>query len=307
MKEKTVNSITITYDPDIKRLRKQIISLIEQVNLVIIVDNHSKNISEIKNLCNEISKCILIPLDDNYGIAYAQNKGIEFSIKKNASHIILFDQDSNISDNFINGLLLAEKELLLSGENVAAVGPEFYDESTGYQYKNTYMKNIPILKGLLLGKNSCTIDTPHLESYFLIASGCLIRTSVLSSVGFMDSNLFIDNVDSEWCFRAQSMNFKVFTTKYSIMSHNIGEGKVNILGKKIAIHSNIRKYYNTRNNLYLLKLNYVKLGTKIRVIPFLFAKFIIGLKDTKDLKQYLKYHYWAIYDFLKGIKGKLNH
>ncbi|EPG7578469.1 glycosyltransferase family 2 protein [Providencia huaxiensis] len=307
MKEKKINSITITYEPDIDILRNQIMSLSSQVCSVIIVDNNSNNISKIKDICNELNNCTLIPLDDNYGIAYAQNKGIELSVKNSATHVILFDQDSNIELDFINGLLKAENELLDNGESVAAVGPAFYDQESGYQYKNTYVKNTPILKGLFLGKNEFTNGLNHLESYFLIASGCLIRTSIIKEIGLMDSTLFIDNVDSEWCFRAQYNGYKVFTTNYSLMSHNIGEGKVSVFGKKIAVHSNIRKYYNTRNNLYLMRLSYVKNGTKIRVIPFLVAKFIIGLKTTNNVKEYIRYHFLAIYDFLKNKKGKFNH
>lgn len=67
----------------------------------------------------------------------AQNAGVEAAKKYNATHVVFFDQDSVLNEGFISGLLKAERELLLQGENLAAVGPAFYDLQTGDSFPST--------------------------------------------------------------------------------------------------------------------------------------------------------------------------
>lgn len=305
-REKEVCSITVTYNPNMTILKCQIFELILQVGNVIIVDNGSKNIESITSEFSYIEGVSIIKLDENMGIAYAQNQGIKLAQSMNSTHIVTFDHDSEIPKGFISELLMSEQELLSRGERVAAVGPSFFNSNTNKIYPVPYLKKLPFLKGLLIGRKYFT-DSPYLESYFLIASGCLIRISVLDDIGLMDSELFIDNVDLEWCLRAQIRGYKVFTTNRTSMSHIIGDSTRKFLGRNISVHSNIRKYYNTRNNLLLLRYDRVLLGLKIRMIPALFIRFLIGLLDAKNTNEYFKFYYWAIIDFLSNQKGKYNH
>ena len=76
-----ISSITVTYNPDVEILIKQLTRLINQVDQIFVVDNFSRNIKEIKekissltaeNLCN----IKLIPLEANVGLAKAQNIAI---------------------------------------------------------------------------------------------------------------------------------------------------------------------------------------------------------------------------------------
>ncbi|WP_196584500.1 rhamnosyltransferase [Aliivibrio fischeri] len=305
-REKEVCSITVTYNPNLTILKRQIIELTYQVEHIIIVDNGSKNIDDIISEFSCIEKVSIIRLDENMGIAYAQNKGIKFAKSLTVTHVITFDHDSEIPKGFISELLASEQELLALGERVAAVGPSFFNSNTNKNYPVPYLKNIPLLKGLIVGRKHFT-NSQYLESYFLIASGCLMRISVLNDIGLMDSELFIDNVDLEWCLRAQIRGYKVFTTNRTSMSHLIGDSTRKFLGRNISVHSNIRKYYNTRNNLLLIRYDGIPLGLKVRMIPALFIRFLIGILDTENKNEYFKFYYWAIIDFLSNKKGKFKH
>ncbi|MFM5225746.1 glycosyltransferase family 2 protein [Aeromonas veronii] len=301
-----VCSITVTYNPNLVVLKRQVLSLLTQVENLIVVDNDSENIENIERELKEIKSLKIIKLDENMGIAFAQNKGIEIAKSLGCSHIVLFDHDSEIPACFIDNLLRSESELLLRGENVAAVGPSFYNPNSNKPYPVPYLKKVSFLSGLFIQRKYFS-EGDYIESYFLIASGCLIRTSVIDDVGVMDSDLFIDNVDQEWCLRAQIKGYKVFTSKKTSMSHIIGDKTRIFFGRQISVHSNMRKYYNTRNNLYLIKYKGIPIGLKLRVVPYLFIRFLVGILDTKNIKEYLRLYYWAIYDFAFNKKGKFNH
>ncbi len=307
MKYPKVSSITITYNPDIAVLKEQLRSLSFQVEKVIVVDNFSHNIAEIESLANEFQFIELIKLPSNQGIAAAQNKGIIFAEQCNQEHVVLFDHDSDVPQNFIKGLLDSKTELTKRGYKVGAIGPIYSNADTGEAYPVAKFRSSSKYTGFSLERVYLNKEKVYSEVYLLIASGCLISLDVLEDVGLMDEQLFIDNVDLEWCYRAKNKGYKVFATSQAHLQHRIGEGSRRVFGKKVSIHSNIRKYYNTRNNLFLLKYDYVPSGAKVRCVLYLITSFFIGLLDTKNSKEYIKYYFYACNDFVRGKLGKYSH
>jgi len=76
-----VFGIVVTYNPNITILEKCINSLANQLNKIIIVDNtpgKCEGLEKFKNLPN----VEIIYLNNNYGIAYAQNVGIKKSFRR---------------------------------------------------------------------------------------------------------------------------------------------------------------------------------------------------------------------------------
>lgn len=307
MKYVKVSSITITYNPEMDILRNQLVSLSKQVGKVIVVDNQSDNIADIECLVNEI-KCIeLIKLPTNSGIAAAQNEGIILAQKSGQESVVLFDHDSEVPPGFIKGLLDSRDELTKSGFKVGAIGPIYSDADSGEVYPVAKFKSSSKYSGFKLERIYLNNEAPFSEVYLLIASGCLISIDTLEDVGNMDESLFIDNVDLEWCYRVRSKGYKVFATSKANLKHRIGEGSLKVLGRKISIHSNIRKYYSVRNNLYLLKYDYVPLGAKTRVLLYVLLNPMLGFFSANNKIEYLKFHYHAFKDFKSGVLGKYNH
>jgi len=65
-------------------------------------------------------------------------------------------------------------------------------------------------------------------------------------VGLMDEDLFIDHVDSEWCFRAKAKGFQLFGVGGAAMTHALGERRKEIwfLRRRIVtLHKPFRYYY----------------------------------------------------------------
>jgi len=62
-----------------------------------------------------------------------------------------------------------------------------------------------------------------MECDFLLSSGSLVPLDVIDKVGGMEEELFIDQVDTEWCLRARSMGYRVFGAFGAILEHRLGE------------------------------------------------------------------------------------
>lgn len=175
MDRNVISAVIVTYNPDISVLDELVTELISQVQNIVIVDNNSNNIIDIEELSEKID-FILIKENENVGLASAQNTGIR-RVLNVSTHIVIFDQDSKITKEFIKKQLKCEALLLDKGLKVSAVGPKFYDQHSGYEYPAT------IYTGPFIKRIDVT-DEP-VEATFVIASGSLIRTIVLNDVGLM--------------------------------------------------------------------------------------------------------------------------
>ncbi|WEJ92060.1 MAG: glycosyltransferase family 2 protein [Klebsiella huaxiensis] len=271
-----IAAIIVTYNPDVNVLKNLVTALCQQVEKVIIVDNNSENHNEIVYFDNKVS---VIKEDMNIGLAKAQNIGINKVIDV-CSHVLIFDQDSAIDSNFVEKQLKCESELLSQNIKLSAVGPTFIDEETKYEYPATVYKG-PFIKHV-------DIKDRPVKATFVIASGSLIRTSVLKDVGLMLDDFFIDFVDVEWCIRANAKGYSCFINPYIKMSHCIGERRIKLLGRMISMHSDFRKFYIYRNGLYMIRLPYIPLGYKLRVFVFNIIRSILGVLTSTDKKQSLK-------------------
>ncbi len=267
-------SITITYNPDLLLLERQINSLINQVDYIVIVDNSSTNVVKLKEFINiqqqEIrNKIIFICLDKNAGLGAAQNIGIEKAKTMESSHVLLLDQDSILPQNFIEQMKIAEAELDQSNEKYGAIGPVYFNEKTGEIY--------PITKYVGPFIQRLHPQTDPVEATFLIASGSFIKLEVLDKVGGMNEELFIDYVDVEWCFRAKSLGFKMFANPNVKMMHTIGDSRVSVFGRMISVHSPLRRYYLYRNSIYMIRNKSIDSGYKLREVAFNLFRLIVFL------------------------------
>ena len=283
-------SVIVTFNPEENRLNKLVSLLIDSQVTVVIVDNNSQ-----KNFFLEEQKYFFkYSLNENLGIAYAQNIGIKKSIELGASHILFFDQDSHISDHFVDNLMSDYLKIYATHEKIAAIGPRFIDENKGF-----YFPALRFNKHGLIDKISVeNISTP-IEVSFLISSGTLISVEALKDIGLMKEEFFIDFVDTEWCFRAISMGYKIYMSEQAVMKHSIGDDTLKIYNFNIPVHSGFRRYYRVRNLFFMWKMPYIPkiLVAKLMVTNFLIQVLLFLLKDKKW--DYIKFYVKAIKDGLK--------
>ena len=87
-------AIIVSYFPREDVLRRLVLAVVSQVAHVVIVDNGSPVGTQIfvEDIAGEKVHCLL--LGRNFGIAKAQNAGIEWARTHKATHVVLLDQDS---------------------------------------------------------------------------------------------------------------------------------------------------------------------------------------------------------------------
>ncbi len=293
-------AVLVTYNPEIDVLIKNVHEIKKQANEIIVVDNNSINKGLFLPTLSK--KCDTICFDSNLGLSKAQNEGLKRAKEMKATHIVIFDQDSVINDSFIEEQIKCETELLNRGIKVAGVGPAFFDRDSGYTYPATVYKG-PLLHRVVL-------ENSPVQSTFIIASGSLIRMSVLEHIGLMREDFFIDFVDVEWSIRANSMGYSSFINPKVKMEHSIGDRRVKVLGRVISLHSDFRKYYISRNALFMARLSYVPAGYKIRVVFFNLIRSMLGIalsdKKIKTVKCLIKGWCEGLGHFEKNKKWSLN-
>lgn len=89
-----------------------------------------------------------------------------------------------------------------------------------------------------------------------ITSGTLTNVRACRDVGGFDDELFIDSVDDDMCYSLQEHGYSVMQVGYVGLLHEIGKATTaSIGGVQYAVqnHNALRKYYITRNSVYMIK------------------------------------------------------
>lgn len=256
-----VAGVVVTYHPNVDKLHRLLGSVYEQVSEVIIVDNGpDEEVGAWLKTAALPRQPRYVALCDNRGVGAAQNVGIRLAVQAGASHVVLLDQDSAPEAGMVAQLLQGEDDLLSRGVQVAAVGPQLYDESSG-----TPFRFIQFAWGIKRRVDSSRVNGDWVETHHLVASGTMVRASVFEQVGLMREDLFIEYVDVEWGLRARSKGLRSFGIKRAKMLHNLGDRSASVLFglKSVPLHSPLRHYYTVRNALCMQQLGYVPFTWKV--------------------------------------------
>lgn len=279
---KNVLSIVICYYPNVEHLFSMC-KVLEHSSDVLIIDNTPEFV-DFSRLNVEV-----ITNGENLGIAEAQNIGLRASLKRGYKYSILFDQDSNVPDTMLNNLTAK----LDNAPKAACIGPRVYDLNCSKEMRSRVMLNVE-------QENNLT------KVNQIIASGKLINNSALNIIGLMESSLFIDAVDHEWCWRAISKGYDVYIDEDTVMQHVLGESSYDFKLFRLTENSPVRTYYILRNYLLLVKRGYVPLYWKLRNLMILPVSILLSLLLFKGRVSRFKNVIFAIKDGLMGKAGKLN-
>ncbi|EMH6514317.1 glycosyltransferase family 2 protein [Raoultella ornithinolytica] len=296
MSTKDIYAVIVTFHPRIEQVKKLLQSLNAQGISSITVDNGTLGKKEEEDIINLTH---VLRLNDNFGIAKAQNEGIMYAKSSGAKYILFFDQDSDIQDDFINSLMKDFKEIEEQGIPIAVMGPTFIDSRYKFYYKQIRLDKYGVRKKV----NPQDYSSPF-EVTIIISSGSLVPVSILDDVGYMDENLFIDYVDTEWCLRAISKGYKIYVSNSAIMEHAIGDKMITFGGVHIPVHSPIRRYYRIRNAIIFAKMPHIPLMLKIRdnVINMIHQMLLIVTQKNKLAN--IRIAFKAIFDGLSGKTGR---
>jgi rhamnosyltransferase len=229
MTTQPVCAVMVTYHPDAAML-ENMSNIRGQVQELVVVDNGS-NADEVRALriTSRDLSFHLIENGENIGVAEALNQGGRWAKSQGYPWVILFDQDSKITEGFIHQMFAAW-ESHPDRERVGSIHPRYADPDTGME--------VPVPR---------TIDgSPVLP----MTSGALMPLWIFDRIGWFASEYFIDLVDWEYCFRIRAAGFLVADSRHARLLHAAGSpAKTTALGRTLypSHHSATRRYYISRN------------------------------------------------------------
>src|SRR5688572_23654694 len=260
-----VASITVTYNPDPARLRRQLDALRSQVDHVLLVDNGSSAAGHAPPPGPGVHA---IDLGENAGVAKAFNVGIAEARRLGAAYVLLLDHDSIPAAGMVDTLRRTAEARLAAGERLAAVGPRVVDVRDAQDY--------PFIRLGWLANHHLRCDGSQgtVSCDFLISSGCLIPMHALEAIGNFEEGLFVDSVDFEWCSRARDRGYTLHGVCGATLDHQLGDERREIgAGGRLIVHSPERIYYMTRNRVRLYGRRYISLKWKWKDVLRMVAKF----------------------------------
>ncbi len=302
MVARTVAVVVVLYNPSWPALFPALRAWLAQSDLVICIDNGGGYLIRDKLLELGAGRIDFVEMGRNAGVGAAQNRGIERARSLGCTHVLLSDQDSSPSLGMVGELLRIEAMALLRGLDVSAVGPRQLDAAAGHL---SYFVQFGRFR---FARVDPVPPDDWVVADFLIASGSLIRMSVLEAVGPMDEGLFVDLVDTEWFLRARHMGKVAIGACGALLSHTLGEETLVIkLGRArtLPVHKPFRYYYMFRNSLVLYRRGYVRLAWVVPDIVRLFQMFlffgIVHPARRENLPMILR----GIFDGLRGAHGPM--
>ncbi|HEX4155741.1 MAG TPA: glycosyltransferase family 2 protein [Acidobacteriaceae bacterium] len=283
-------AVVVTYHPDAIVL-ENLCGLFSQTRHLIVVDNGS-SVAELApfRLAAQSQGFELIENGENLGIAAALNLGIQRARRLDAEWVLLFDQDSRITDGFVNTMMrfFASNPW---GERLAIANPRYVDLRFG-----TPLPQHREVHGVL---ESAT------------TSGSLSPMRVFDEAGGFAEELFIDGVDYEYSLRLRAKGYVIATCAEATLLHSPGDPTshdfLRLKPFQASNYAPIRRYYQERNKIWICK----RYG---RHFPsFFLNQFTISMKDLvkiflveKNSWRKCRYFMRGIADGLCGHMGRLD-
>ena len=199
-KNKAFAAGIVSYNPDIKRFKENIDSILSQVDKLIIIENGSRESDKIIKIIKSYDEnCVkLVVNSKNMGIARALNQIMVCAEKENYKWVITLDQDSVCPEN-----LVKEYSKYIEEDNVAIICPQIQDRRRKYL-------ELEETEGIS-------------EIDMCITSASCTNVKIWRDVKGFDSKLFIDLVDNEYCKKVRLYGYKILRLNYLILNHEFGD------------------------------------------------------------------------------------
>lgn len=295
----------VAYRPEAETLHRLLAALAGQVGVVFLVDNGeaATRLGAIDGGLGALDGgVVVIDAGGNLGVAAGHNLALTRIFGAGCSHALLFDQDSLPQGDMIGELLRVEQGLLDGCHDIAAIGPQVIAKEDG---RHAGFVRFSGLRPSI--RFDADADQPVLASRcdFLITSGTLLRREVFERVGPFAEDLFIDNVDIEWCYRAASVGYGCYGAVDARMLHSLGDRlmAVPFTRRCLLIHSPLRIYFITRNRLLLYRMPHVPRNWKLADFPRMVMKIMLFGLLVAPRRRYLSAALAGIIDGLKGLGG----
>jgi rhamnosyltransferase len=287
MTSKSVSAVIVTYHPT-EIMTENMPKVLAQVDGLVVVDNGS-NAESLGRLRSASQKhhYHLIENSVNLGVAEALNQGVLWAKGEGYSWVILFDQDSKITDGFMNQMF-ADWEAHPARDRVASMHPRYVDPFTGIEPR------------VFRADDGGPITS--------MTSGALMPTWIFDKIGLFSSEYFIDQVDTEYCFRIRAAGYLVADSRNTVLLHAPGFPKrlhFFFFSFEPTHHSALRRYYLSRNRAAVYKKYFSVFPAMVsQAIYYALRETIKCLLAERERPRKLRNFLLGTWDGLTGRMGK---
>ena len=232
-------AVVITYHPSSEQVER-LACLLDLFDFLIVVDNTPASDKEPGSLARLDSdeRIAVIFNRANVGIAAALNLGVRAAQQRGCRWVVTLDQDSRP----LAPLASFFRRVMRGEVPVPRLGV------LGANYLNTNNGRLGV------SRSDPTAEIAIVPC--VISSGSLLNLACFASIGGFDERLFIDMVDTEYCYRARQHGYSVALATEPMMEHAVGYVRsVRLFGQErlFTLHPPFRQYYIFRNSLYLIR------------------------------------------------------
>jgi len=199
------------------------IKSLEKVNypryITLVVDNASSDGSA-EYISKNFPNVKLIVNSTNLRFAGGNNVGIDYAMANGADYILLLNNDTLVSPDFLSRLVEAAEE----NSKIGMVGPKIYYYNSqnviwfaggGIDWRSGWTYHVGIHE-VDRGQYDRKVETNYI-------TGCclLVKRAVIEKIGNLDESYAMYGEDVDWCIRASRAGFKLLYVPSSIIWHKV--------------------------------------------------------------------------------------
>jgi rhamnosyltransferase len=261
MTAKDVLAVVVSYN-GLHKTRETVDALRGQVGHVVIVDNGSlpESLAILQSLEREPGIRVE-RLGENRGVGHALNVGVQRARQMGFSWLLTMDQDSVVDSSMIKAYQAAVER----DPGVVCLSP-------------------------------CVIRNGRKENAangvvgYAITSGNLVQVSLFDRVGLYDEGFFVDCIDFDFSLRLRRAGYLMHRVANACMQHQLGEVRKvpNFVNRHYAEHSPVRRYYMSRNFMYLMERYLFRFPVFILklAVSHVLLLLLIGVYDPSPFQSY---------------------
>lgn len=267
--------------------------------LILVVDNASTDgsVELLRKRYKESDKHRIeyICLDQNYGFAAANNRGIERAAELGADYVLLLNNDTEIAPD-----MLEQLELCAAGHPDSMIAPKIYYSDVRNRIWAAGGSVSPIIRKVSHdGLNQIDSGQFEEERKIEFATGCclLIPMKVIDKAGLLDERFFLYYEDTEYSFRLRKMGIEIYYCPKARVYHKVG-------GSSMGAQSPLCAYYISRNWL-VCNRQYLGARYPIFLLYYILNRGFLSLIWLIQGKPQLVAAIWrGVSDYCKGRLGK---
>lgn len=238
---------------------------------VIVVDNKSTNESLKKLYTYESANVKIVESNKNGGFAFGNNIGIDIAKEENAEYVLLLNNDTLVTENFLEELL----KCFSFEENVGiATGRIMYNSEQKKVWYAGGRIDWTNLRAIHRGINGKLYNVQGMESVGF-ASGCcmMISKECLKKIGGLPEEYFMYYEDLDYCLKAIEAGYKIIYNPESVIYHCVsssGGGEESPFVIEWTNRSRRKFYHKYKRYIRKLHRPFVCVKCEIRAILKMF-------------------------------------